>query len=779
MIELPSRTLEFKVLGMSCAACVGRVERAIKKIPGVADASVNLATEMARVDLDPDQNVALDTIQQAIEQAGYTATVIGSATTSADRSLTSDPLLDPELTGLRRDFWISLVFALPIFLISMLPMLWPSLMDLMMRQMPMHYWNWLLWIPATLVQFWPGRRFYRNAYHSLKNWSPDMNFLVAMGTSAAYILSTLITFFPNWLDRFQKHVYFESSAVVICLVLLGKFLEARSKRSTRNALLGLTQLQPQSAMRLTQNSGDGEEISEVPSSELRLGDRLVVYEGQSIPLDGVIESGNSFVQESMVTGEPIPKEKAVGDRVVGGTLNGNGRLTIRVTAVGQDTFLARMTAMVIDAQSKKPPIQSTLDRIVRLFAPAVLVLAIATAIGWWTLADESAFEKGLLHAVAVLVVACPCALGLASPMSMMVGSGRAAQLGILFRSHEAIQRLAQVNSIVFDKTGTLTTGRPTLAGTWPLSKPTETSGTANDTSTLSESQLLGLAAIAAKSSNHPISIAIREAAKGQPSMAFVMQSQAVAGKGVQVQLSDQRRIFLGSYRWMKQQDLTSEGSDRLQQELSEKGYSISWLAQSDRLLGAFGVQDPIKPQAADSIADLHHQHLKTSILSGDQSISVQRLAKSLAIDRWHAEQSPEDKGRLIQKYRDSGESVAFVGDGINDAPALASCDVGIAMGSGSDIAISSADVVLASSFLPQVPLAIGLARRVMRNIYQNLFWAFLYNLLLLPLAAGWLSAWTNWTFSPMLAAVAMGLSSLLVVGNSLRLRWIKGFDHNP
>jgi Cu+-exporting ATPase len=776
MIELSPRTLEFQVRGMSCAACVGRIERAVRIIPGVADVSVNLATERARIELEQDQNVAVDQIQRAIEQAGYSTTLVGSQVSSEPAALEIDPDGDTELKEINSDFWVSLVLALPIFLISMLPMLWPPIMDQMMQLMMMQQWNWLLWVPATLVQFWPGRRFYRNAYHSLRNWSPDMNFLVAMGTSAAYFLSSLITFFPNWMNRLDQHVYFESSAVVICLVLLGKYLEARSKRSTRNALLGLTRLQPQVAMKQFQGPEQEAFTREVAISEVRVGDRLIVYEGQSIPLDGTIELGSSFVQESMVTGEPIPKEKTVGDRVVGGTLNGNGQLTIRVTAVGQDTFLARMTAMVIDAQAKKPPIQSALDRVVRIFAPTVLVLAVATAIGWWMLAEESAFEKGLLHAVAVLVVACPCALGLASPMSMMVGSGRAAQLGILFRSHEAIEKLARVDSIVFDKTGTLTTGNPTLAGTWPLTPP------GSSTIPHTESQLLGLAAIAAKSSNHPIALAIRDAAQELRSMAFVIQSQAVAGKGVQVSLSDQRQLSLGSYAWMKQQGLTSENSDRMQHELSEKGFSISWLALADqpqgqkRLLGALGVQDPVKPEAAESIATLQHQRLRTSILSGDQTVSVQRLAKSLDVDRWLAEQTPEDKGIRIQEYRKSGETVAFVGDGINDAPALANCDVGIAMGSGSDIAISSADIVLPSSFLPQVPLAIGLARQVMRNIYQNLFWAFLYNLMLLPLAAGWLSAWTRWTFSPMLAAIAMGLSSLLVVGNSLRLRRMKGFE---
>jgi Cu+-exporting ATPase len=350
-------------------------------------------------------------------------------------------------------------------------------------------------------------------------------------------------------------------------------------------------------------------------------------------------------------------------------------------------------------------------------------------------------------------------------MSMMVGSGRAAQLGILFRSHESIEKLAKVNSIVLDKTGTLTSGKPTLAGTWPLE---------SNEKTFSQTESLELASLAAKSSTHPISIAIRQAAQERRPKMFVMESQAVPGKGVQVKLSDQRRLSLGSYSWMKQLGITNDPSDRMHSQLSEQGYSISWLAVGNTLACAFGVIDPLKEDSKKAIAAIHSQGLLTSILSGDQAIAVKRIAESLEIDRWAAEQSPEDKGKRIHEYRDAGEKVAFVGDGINDAPALASADVGIAMGSGSDIAISTADVVLASSFLPQIPLAVGLARRTMRNIYQNLFWAFAYNIVLLPLAAGWLTYWTSWTFTPMLAAIAMGLSSLLVVSNAMRLRYYKG-----
>jgi len=351
---------------------------------------------------------------------------------------------------------------------------------------------------------------------------------------------------------------------------------------------------------------------------------------------------------------------------------------------------------------------------------------------------------------------------------MMVGSGRAAELGILFRSHEAIQKLARVDSVIFDKTGTLTLGAPLLKGVWPI---------ATSTHSHSESEILGLARLAAQSSNHPISIAIREATLELRPKGFAIESQAVPGKGVRVKLSDRRELALGSYSWMEQQGLTNLESDQLHRDLSAQALSVSWLAQGKEILGALGVHDPLKPQSESTIAALSKLGLRTTILSGDQSTAVRTVAQTLHVERWHAEQTPEEKGEKIQLYRDGGETVAFVGDGINDAPALASADVGIAMGNGSQIAISTADVVLASGFVPQVPLAIGLARSVMRNIHQNLFWAFGYNLILLPLAAGWLSPWTNWTFSPMLAALAMGLSSLLVVGNSLRLRAYRGLSH--
>lgn len=781
--------IEVEVHGMTCAACVGRVERSLKQLPGVLEANVNLATERAHVLIPSHEPTLAAKVIQAIEQVGYEAKLI-SPLSHDDQTGTSNPhsqLPNPttetnDLKKLRRDWLISLVFALPIFLLSMGPMLYTPWMKSMMQIMNMQQWNLLLWALATPVQFGPGWRFYRNAYYSLKSWSPDMNLLVALGTSAAYFFSSLITFFPNALNNHSLHVTFESSAVVICLVLLGKLLESHSKQTTKDAIQSMAKLQPATALRLIpeniQTPTQHVTLEEITVNELQIGDRVEIREGQSVPIDGVIEYGQSYLDESMVTGEPIPKEKGPGDSLIGGTLNGNGRLIMRVTAVGAETFLARITTLVALAQSDKPPIQSTLDKIIRYFAPAVVALALLTALGWLTLSQENQLSNALIHSVAVLVVACPCALGLATPMSMMVGSGRGAQLGILFRSQETIQKLASVQSIVFDKTGTLTAGKPLFQGAWTLK---------NDSNATTDQELLELASLAARSSNHPIALAIRDAAKSlkpvspKPTslkpIGLVMESQAIPGRGVQVRLSDLRQLSLGSYPWMQKLELTSNASDELEKVLASRGLSLSWLAVNNTLIGALGVLDPIKDESTNCIRALKTLGIQCELLSGDHPQSVANVAKTLKIDSWYGGQLPQDKAKRIDAIRATGKAVAFVGDGINDAPALAAADVGMAMGNGTEIAMKTADVVLANSYTMKIPEAIALAQAVMRNIYQNLFWAFAYNLLLLPLAAGWLSPWTTWTFTPMMAALAMSFSSILVVGNALRLRRFQSKDH--
>ncbi|MFN7734767.1 MAG: heavy metal translocating P-type ATPase [Pirellula sp.] len=755
--------LELSVHGMTCAACVGRVERAIRKVPGVRSANVNLATERAHVELDNYSDKSIEEVTRAIRDSGYEAHIISNAddVTKIDRSKTSS-------TTEKIHLWIAWGFAVPIFMISMAPMLVPSLMTLMMGVMPMEHWNLLLWFLATPVQFIPGLKFYKHAYASIQQRSPDMNFLVATGTTAAYGFSSLVTFFPNWLSEEANHVYFESSAVVIAFVLLGKYLEERSKRETRNALQALVRLQPRIAHRLSSAPSlkalplAFPALEDIDVHQLQLGDIIQVRPGESIPIDATVESGTSFVDESMITGEPIPVAKSQSMPVIGGTVNGNGTLVARVTAIGNETVLARITSLVMEAQSSKPPIQLTVDRVVNWFAPAVIVIAMITAIGWFLGSAEHRVENALVHSVAVLIVACPCAMGLATPISMMVGSGRGAELGLLFRSGTSLQNLSSVQIALFDKTGTLTQGHPELTDIKILDQDLE-------------GEILALASLAAQSSDHPISKAIVAAAiersenHPQRDKWVVVGSQAVPGRGVEAKLSDGRTVFLGSYSWMMELEKNSPESDHLNDEIQNQGKSCSWVAMDARILGVLLVSDPIKPEAAEAIQKIVRLGIVPTIVSGDHRVAVQQVASDLGIKDWFAETMPSQKSDRINTLQASGKQVAFIGDGINDAPAIASANVGIAIGTGTEVAASAADVVLISGNLTLVPTAIRLAKAVLANIHQNLFWAFAYNIILIPVAAGILTPITGWSLTPMLAAAAMSLSSIFVVGNAWRL----------
>lgn len=760
------RRIEFQIGGMSCAACVGRVERAAVKIPGVASANVNLATERAVIELSTPTPEVIEAVRTAIVLAGYEAVLVPAAVPSASldtQGFGSDASLhmaQSESEALWRAWIVSAVFALPIFCIAMIPMLVPTVMAWMMQWMSMRGWNWVMLLLATPVQFGPGLRFYRQAYFSLRNRSPDMNVLVATGTTAAYAYSAIVTLFPHWFSSQEMHVYFESSAVVICFVLLGKLLESRSKQRTRDALQSLSALQPRSARRLT-----GSQFLECGVDQLKLGDIIEVRAGEAIPVDSEIIAGDSYVDESMVTGEPVPVSKHIGDSVFGGTLNGNGSLRSRVTAIGGDTLLSRIARMVADAQANKPPIQEVIDRVVRWFAPAVLAIAIATCIGWLMFGGQHNIESALVHTVAVLVVACPCAMGLAAPLSVMVGSGRAAELGILFRSGATLQTLSTVDCVVFDKTGTLTLGHPTLQHIEALAG-------------VSPSALNIIGVAAARSSDHPIakcivedsSKRIDEATKRVALAEPAVRTESKPGLGIESWWADGRCSRLGSYAWMQQQEFSTPESDSIHRRIQDSGQSSAWVAVDGALLGVFVVSDPLKPESHNALARLQRMGLETHIISGDNAAVVERIAKDLGIAAWIGGAMPQTKSEHIEHLRTSGRHVAFVGDGINDAPALASADVGLAIGTGTEIAVSTADVVLVSGNLDAIPTAIQLARRVMNNIYQNLFWAFGYNVLLLPVATGILTPILGWEFSPVLAALAMSCSSLLVVGNALRLR---------
>lgn len=755
--------LELSVHGMTCAACVGRVERALKKVPGVRNANVNLATERANVELANYSEKTVTEVTRAIRDSGYEPHIITKVS-----NLSNDPASKMSSIADRLNLWIAWGFAIPIFLISMAPMLFPSLMTIMMRWMPMEKWNLLLWILATPVQFIPGLKFYKHAFASLRQRSPDMNFLVATGTTAAYGYSSLVTFFPDWLSGQANHVYFESSAVVIAFVLLGKHLEDRSKRETRNALQALVRLQPRIAHRMPSMPSPKAlplafpPIEDIDVEQLRLDDIIQVRPGESIPIDATVESGTSFVDESMITGEPIPIAKSPSMSVIGGTVNGNGTLVARVTAIGNETVLARIMALVMEAQASKPPIQLTVDRVVNWFAPAVLVIAMITALGWFLTSTEHRLENALIHSVAVLIVACPCAMGLATPISMMVGSGRGAELGLLFRSGTSLQNLSSVQIALFDKTGTLTQGQPKLTEFKILDDEWD-------------DRILAFASLAAQSSDHPISRAIVAAAKERSETnpqhlpLLVAESHTIPGRGVEAKLSDGRILFLGSYPWMMELGKNTHESDQLSKVIQSQGKSCSWVAIDTRILGVLLVSDPIKMEAKEAIQAIVALGISPNIVSGDHRIAVQSVASVLGIHEWYSDTTPSQKSERIKSLQASGRKVAFIGDGINDAPALANADVGIAIGTGTEVAASAADVVLISGNLNLVPTAIRLAKAVLTNIHQNLFWAFAYNIILIPIAAGMLTPFTGWSLTPMLAAAAMSLSSIFVVSNAWRL----------
>jgi Cu+-exporting ATPase len=743
MTEPESRTgqrVDFDISGMTCAACVRRVERAASKIEGVLSATVNLATEKASIQFSNPTDDRIEAVRKAISDAGYPTRL-----TSQEAAPSAD-------LGLGRDLNWAMLLALPILVFSMGPMLIPGGMDWMMSKMSMHRWNQALWFLATAVQLIPGWRFYRHAWSSLRSWNPDMNLLVALGTTAAYGYSTIVTWTPWAVPPSARHVYFESSAAVIAFVLLGKVLEQRSKKHSQSAIQALGQLQPRVARRVQSGSAQTVDIQYVA-----VGDILEIHAGEAIPIDGVIVDGTSYVDESMVTGEPIPRVRDVGDEIIGGTVNGNGMLRARVTAIGPATFLSRITAMVIDAQTSKPPIQNAVDRVVARFVPAILAIACLTAVAWLLFGGDERWTHALVHTVAVLIVACPCAMGLATPISTLVGTGRAAELGILFRSGEAFENLASIERIAFDKTGTLTEGKPTRDQVTPLAPWTER-------------QLLELAVSAARTSQHPVSKALVASFSDSDGLLHAHASEHVPGSGVIVDLSNGTRVHLGSPTWLKQLGLVPHDAQEPLATALDSGKTLVCVAIDNALAGWVTISDRCKAEGKGAITQLKHLGIDPWILSGDHPGAVERLAAQLGIEHAQGNLLPEQKADALRAWQHEGVRVAFVGDGINDAPALASAQVGMGIGTGTQVAISAADVVLISGNLNGVSTSVRLARALMRNIRMNLLWAFAYNILLIPVAAGLLVPINGWSLNPMFGAIAMSLSSVLVVFNALRLR---------
>jgi P-type Cu+ transporter len=754
-VELSEQTkvLELPVTGMTCAACVMRVEKALKKVEGVETATVNLATERATVAY-AGANPTL--LKRAVREAGYGILEIeeGQNRTDAEREAR-----EKETLKLKRSVIFSAVLAVPLVLIAMLPMIWEPAMTLLMRVAPMNVWNWVMLLLATPVQFGPGLRFYKNGWKALRSLSPDMNSLVMIGTSAAYFYSLAVTLFPNMFPFQARHVYFEASAVVITLVLLGKYFEAIAKGRTSEAMKKLLSLQAKTARVIK-----GKKELELPISEVLPEDIIAVRPGEKIPVDGMVLSGNSYVDESMITGESIPVSKTEGHKVVGGTLNGNGAFTFRATAVGEGTVLSQIIKLVETAQGSKPAIQGLADKVVAVFTPIVLGIAALTAIIWLIFGGENAISFALVNTVAVLIIACPCAMGLATPTSIMVGTGKAAEMGVLFRKGEALQTLQEVTVIALDKTGTLTKGKPELTDFMVSDEWRVTSEIEND------SALLQLIASVEKNSEHPIAEAIVKAAEAKGLTLFDVQDfQAVPGFGASA-VVDRKPIYIGADRYMQQLGLNVDVFSSEAAKLGDEGKSPLYVAIEQQLAAILAVADPIQETSLEAINALHEQGFKVAMITGDNQRTANAIAKQLGIDEVLAEVLPNGKADAVKQLQSKGYKVAFVGDGINDAPALAQADVGLAIGTGTDIAIETADVILMSGDLRGVSNAIALSRATLRNIKLNLFWAFAYNIILIPVAAGVLYPVNGWLLSPVLAGGAMGLSSVFVLTNALRLR---------
>lgn len=745
--SVDEKTIELDIEGMTCASCVGRVEKALKAVSGVSDASVNLATERATVRVAGNA-VSAARLAEAISQAGYKANEI-----VADKAKGDEPdRREAELRGLKISLATAVALTLPVFILEMGSHLVPAIHDFVMETVGMRESWYLQFALTTLVLFGPGLRFFKKGIPALLRLAPDMNSLVVLGTAAAWGFSVVATFVPEILPRGTANVYYEAAAVIVTLILLGRFLEARAKGRTSEAIKRLVGLQAKSA-RVMRN---GETI-DVPLQDVATGDVIVVRPGEKVPVDGLVLDGSSYVDESMITGEPVPVTKTTGSEVVGGTVNRNGSFTFRATKVGADTLIAQIIRMVEEAQADKLPIQALVDKVTNWFVPAVMLAAIATFIVWFILGPDPALTFALVNAVAVLIIACPCAMGLATPTSIMVGTGRAAEMGVLFRRGDALQTLRDADVIAVDKTGTLTLGKPTLVHF------TTTEGFDRD-------EVLRLVASLESRSEHPIAEAIVEAAKhGGLTLADAAGFEATPGFGVAATV-DGRKVEAGADRFMVKlgYDIAKFADDA--DRLGREGQSPLYAAVDGRLAAIIAVADPIKPTTPEAIAALHALGLKVTMITGDNRRTAEAIARRLGIDEVVAEVLPDGKVEAVKRLAAGGRRVAFVGDGINDAPALAAADVGLAIGTGTDVAIESADVVLMSGDLRGVANAIALSKATIRNIRQNLFWAFAYNAALVPVAAGILYPANGVLLSPVLAAGAMALSSVFVLTNALRLK---------
>ncbi|MCK3838763.1 MULTISPECIES: heavy metal translocating P-type ATPase [Pseudomonas] len=724
-----STTFDLPIGGMTCASCAGRVERALGKVPGVQRVSVNLANERAHIEVLGPMDASV--LIAAVDKAGYTATLPQSETTTeADQA-----------GRLRRERW-----ALVAGIVLALPLVLPMLVE----PFGLHWMlpAWIQFALATPVQFILGARFYVAAWKAVRAGAGNMDLLVAIGTSAGYGLSIY-----EWLTAapgVTPHLYFEASAVVIALVLLGKYLESRAKRQTASAIRALEALRPERAIRVL----DGRE-EDVAINALKHGDLVLVKPGERFPVDGEVVEGQSHADEALISGESLPVPKQPGDPVTGGAINGEGRLLVRTLALGAESVLARIIRLVEDAQAAKAPIQKLVDKVSQVFVPAVLVLALITVVGWWLYG--ASLETAIINAVAVLVIACPCALGLATPTAIMAGTGVAARHGILIKDAEALERAHAVSAVVFDKTGTLTSGAPKIAHLAAVDGD--------------EALLLQQAGALQRGSEHPLAKAVLDACQEKGlDVADVSASQSLTGRGIAGTL-DGRPLALGNRRLLEETGLDAGDLAQRAKEWEAEGRTLSWLIEQGaqpRVLGLFAFGDTLKPGALEAVQQLKAQHISSHLITGDNHGSARVVAQALGIDDVHAEVLPAYKAAAVAELKKTGV-VAMVGDGINDAPALAAADIGIAMGGGTDVAMHAAGITLMRGDPRLVPAALEISRKTYAKIRQNLFWAFVYNLIGIPLAAFGL-------LNPVLAGAAMALSSVSVVSNALLLKTWKPKD---
>ena len=740
----------FPVSGMTCASCVARVEEALSSVPGVISVNVNLASEKATVEYL--EGTGLADMRRAVKDAGYE---LGPEAEALEDVATA---VQREVRVLRNSFIVAVILATAIMAVG-----WgPSFVGK----------SYLLWALATPVQFWAGLRFYRGAWGALKHKTSDMNTLIAVGTSVAYFYSMTAVIFPGLFATgvLEPHLYFDTSAMIITLILLGRFLEARARGQTSEALRKLIGMQPKTALVVREG-----EQRQIPVEEVQVGDLILVRPGERVSVDGIVRQGHSSVDESMITGESIPVEKKVGDEVIGATINRTGSFQFEATKVGKDTTLAHIVRMVEQAQGSKAPIQRLADVVASYFVPAVIGIAIVTFVVWYLVGPAPALTFALLNFVAVLVIACPCALGLATPTAIIVGTGKGAEHGILIRNGEALERAHQINTVLLDKTGTLTRGGPMVTDVVaaPFSSPEE---------------VLRLAASAEHSSEHPLGEAVVKVALDKklelsPSSDF----SAMPGHGVSA-LVEGKNLFLGSLKFMEDRGFLLNGLSQKTTSLLEEGKTVMLLGWNRQVAGIIALADTLKPGAREAIQTLRKMGIEPAMLTGDNRRTAEAIAQEAGIDRVLAEVLPEHKAGEVKKLQEEGKVVAMVGDGINDAPALAQADIGIAIGTGTDVAVETGDITLISGDLTGVATAISLSKRTMRTIKQNLFWAFAYNTALIPVAAGVLYlAFGNigvppglrfvlgeyGFLNPILAAAAMAASSITVVSNSLRLRRFK------